>query len=420
MSDVTVTIQETNEVVSVTVDNVTENVTVSVSEVTETVSVVTGDVFYGEKGDKGDKGDTGDQGIQGLKGDTGDTGAQGIQGIQGLKGDKGDTGDTGIQGIKGDTGNTGATGTNGADGVDGLSAYEVAISNGFIGNEAAWLASLVGATGAQGIQGIQGIKGDTGDTGLQGIQGIQGIQGEMGSTGSPGSNGTNGTNGAGVIVGGVQGDILEKIDGTDFNTQWATVKGGAANLAQRLNTISNFASPNAGGVVTGQYYDNSFQGTASSTLAGAANRIELAPYYTSVPLSINQIGCNVSTGVASAEIKIVIYSSDANGWPDLLLYESAGIAAATNNAYANVALTFTFSSGVQYWVGVRHSSTATLRTINVSSAVNLGLTSATASNYATVLRRTLTYATAATSPWNFVNSDRVANITPPSIRFRAE
>jgi len=221
--------------------------------------------------------------------------------------------------------------------------------------------------------------------------------------------------------GGITGTLASQTDlatRLDEMVTEASTKGGAATVNDRLNTISNFASPNAGGVVTGQYYDNSFQGTASSTLIGAANRIELAPYYTSVPLSINQIGVAVSTAVASSTVKIVIYSSDSNGWPNTLLYETAALSTAATG-YVFESLTFSFSSGVQYWVGVRHSSTATLRTINVSSAVNLGLTSSTAANYATVLRRTLTYATAATSPWNFVNSDRVANITPPSIRFRA-
>ena len=226
---------------------------------------------------------------------------------------------------------------------------------------------------------------------------------------------------ASTAWGGITGTLSSQTDlatRLDEMVTEASTKGGAATVNDRLNTISNFASPNAGGVVIGQYYDNSFQGTASSTLIGAANRIDLAPYYTSVPLDIDQLGVAVSTAVASSTIKIVIYSSDSSGWPNTLLYETAALSTAATG-YVFESLTFSFSSGVQYWVGVRHSSTATLRTINVSSAVNLGLTSSTAANYATVLRRTLTYATAATSPWNFVNSDRVANITPPSIRFRA-
>ncbi len=204
----------------------------------------------------------------------------------------------------------------------------------------------------------------------------------------------------------------------DLYTQLDTAAGGAATLADRLGVIGGFCSPNAGGVVTGQYYDNCFQGSASGTLAGAANRWDMAPYFTSVPLSIDRIGVSCSTGVASALAKIVIYSSTSAGWPDVLLYASADLDCATST-FREATLSFTFSSGTQYWLGVRSSSTATLRTVAVASAVNLGLTSNTAANYATILRRTLTYATAATDPYVFTNADRTANVTPPSIRFRA-
>jgi hypothetical protein len=194
-------------------------------------------------------------------------------------------------------------------------------------------------------------------------------------------------------------------------------QGGAISLSDRINTISNFASPNAGGIVSGNYYDNSFQGTASSTLAGATNRIDLAAYYTSINLPINQIGVAVSTAVAGANVKIVIYNTGANGWPNALLYESADISAATA-AYAFATLSFTFLSGTIYWVGVRHSSTATLRTINVSSACNYGLVSSSGTTYANVLRKSVAFANPAPNPWGFAVSDLVA-ATPPSIRFRA-
>ena len=52
-----------------------------------------------------------------------------------------------IKGEKGDTGNTGATG---ADGADGDSAYQVAVSNGFVGTESQWLVSLKGEQGPAG------------------------------------------------------------------------------------------------------------------------------------------------------------------------------------------------------------------------------------------------------------------------------
>ena len=109
--------------------------------------------LQGERGAQGERGIQGLQGVQGLqglpgvKGDAGAKGEQGERGLQGLQGAAGVKGDKGAQGIQG------LPGKDGAKGADGKSAYEVAVSNGFVGNEAAWLASL------------KGEKGDKGDAG---------------------------------------------------------------------------------------------------------------------------------------------------------------------------------------------------------------------------------------------------------------
>jgi integrin beta 8 len=73
----------------------------------------------------------------------------------------------------------GADGAAGADGEDGLSAYEVALENGFSGTQQQWLTSLIGAAGSNGTNGtngtngadstVPGPKGDTGDQGSSGI-----------------------------------------------------------------------------------------------------------------------------------------------------------------------------------------------------------------------------------------------------------
>lgn len=201
--------------------------------------------FTGLKGEKGDKGDTGATGPQGPQGIQGEQGPQGIQGIQGEQGPKGDTGATGA---------TGATGPQGPK----------------------------GDTGETGPQGIQGIQGETGPAGPQGEQGIQGIQGETGPQGPAGTNGVtpvisatasvgtgtgtpsvsvtksgtdaapsfafafdnlkgaNGANGQGVPTGGTAGQVLTKVDGTDFNTQWATPQSGGGNPIYRVTDAATF------------------------------------------------------------------------------------------------------------------------------------------------------------------------------------
>lgn len=62
-------------------------------------------------------------------------------------------------------------GSKGDDGEDGQSAYQVALNNGFVGTESSWLASLIGP---KGDTGAQGVKGDTGDTGPKGDAGTAG------------------------------------------------------------------------------------------------------------------------------------------------------------------------------------------------------------------------------------------------------
>lgn len=69
---------------------------------------------------------------------TGPQGLKGDQGIQGLKGDQGIQGLTGSQGLKGDKGEKGIQGD------QGLSAYEIAIEEGFVGIKQEWLQSLKG------------------------------------------------------------------------------------------------------------------------------------------------------------------------------------------------------------------------------------------------------------------------------------
>lgn len=70
-----------------------------------------------------------------------------------------------LEGPQGAAGDPGPAGADGAAGADGLSAYEVAVAEGFVGDEAAWLASLVGPQGEQGPQGIQGEQGPAGEDG---------------------------------------------------------------------------------------------------------------------------------------------------------------------------------------------------------------------------------------------------------------
>ena len=100
----------------------------------------------GAAGPQGDIGATGATGPVGATGPTGLQGDTGLTGATGAQGATGDTGATGAQGPQGNPGQQGLTGATGATGAQGISAYQVALNNGFVGTEAEWLTSLAAPT----------------------------------------------------------------------------------------------------------------------------------------------------------------------------------------------------------------------------------------------------------------------------------
>ena len=91
-----------------------------------------------------------------------------------------------------------------------------------------------------GVAGPQGDPGEQGPAGPEGPAGAQGI---------PGADGSDGADGEGVPAGGTTGQILEKIDGTDYNTQWADPPSGASDAGK----VGVFVS-DASHVISGTTY----------------------------------------------------------------------------------------------------------------------------------------------------------------------
>lgn len=136
------------------------------------------------------------------------------------------------------------TASSGGGGADGKSAYEIAVENGFEGDETAWLKSLkgekgnagaqgaTGPRGPQGEKGEQGPKGDTGPAGADGKPGADGDPGEKGEKGDTGPQGPQGPKGdigpagAGLDVTGASVGQIVKIAAVDAEgkpTAWEAV-----------------------------------------------------------------------------------------------------------------------------------------------------------------------------------------------------
>ena len=118
-----------------------------------------------------------------------------------------------IKGLDGKPGRNGLNGRDGRDGHNGLSAYELAVKNGFKGSEKEFLnMGAWGGNGKNGKDGRNGIDGKNGRDGKNGINGRDGIDGKDGLNGLDGRNGKDGKDGKDGLDGAKGADGLSAYD----------------------------------------------------------------------------------------------------------------------------------------------------------------------------------------------------------------
>lgn len=104
--------------------------------------------------------------------------------------------------------------------------------------------------------------GGRGATGAQGGQGIQGDTGPQGPQGDPGE---------GVPVGGTAGQVLAKVDGTDYNTEWVASGGGAVDSVNSQTGVVVLDQDDIGDGATYKQYSQ----TEKTKLAGIETGAEV-------------------------------------------------------------------------------------------------------------------------------------------------
>ncbi len=115
---------------------------------------------------------------------------------------------------------TGPTGVQGPQGIQGVQG-------------------VTGATGANGVTGATGAQGVTGATGVQGPQGIQGVTGPAGLPGINGVTGATGPAGFGVPIGGSAGQVLQKVDSSNYNTAWVTPSSAGSTAPEKVQIFNS-------------------------------------------------------------------------------------------------------------------------------------------------------------------------------------
>lgn len=170
-----------------------------------------------------------------------------------FKGERGERGEDGAAGAKGDTGERGIPGERGADGLpgakgergeNGKSAYEIAVVNGYVGNEAQWLASLNGREGSPGRDGRNGLSAYElagGELMFSTVgKWLESLKGAKGDTGQKGSDGKSATVTIGTVTTGETASVTNAGTETEavLNFVLPTGGGGGDNgLHTEIRTV---------------------------------------------------------------------------------------------------------------------------------------------------------------------------------------
>jgi hypothetical protein len=236
--------------------------------------------------------------------------------------------------------------------------------------------TVPGPQGPQGATGPQGVKGDTGATGDTGPQGPQGVKGDTGATGPAGSTGPQGNPGVGVPVGGTTGQVLSKINATDYNTQWSNAAGGGTVTSVAAGTgLTASPSPIVGAgtisLTSPVTVGNGGTGLNSLTL----NNILVGNGTSAVLLRTlsNLIDSQLAGGGATGQ---VLYRSSTGFWQALnagtsgQFLQTAG--AAANPTWAQVNLTANVTGVLPIANGGTNAATAAAALTNLGAVAKAG------------------------------------------------
>jgi len=208
-------------------------------------------------------------------------------------------------------------------------------------------------------------------------------------SGSVGVPGATGPAGQGVPAGGTAGQYLQKIDGTNYNTDWVTVNLGAyAVKANNLSDLTNFATArdNLG---LGLLYTPTFAGV---TVQGAgANVANLTP----TSLTLNHTGYGYFTIQPSQGIRFPDASVQTTAFPAGSDVPTGGTTGQALVKVSNSNYDVDWATVASYITSV--SSPLSVTSGNLSVDLSTYLTSATAASTYQTLAGMSSYLTTATA-----------------------
>lgn len=173
-------------------------------------------------------------------------------------------------------------------------------------------------------------------------------------------------------------------------------------------------------VYSGQWLSTASTGPTSANSTNPLGTLRMAPMRPARSLTIDQLAIlttTAGTGGTNAA-RLVVYASNAAGWPDALLATATvtGLNAVGQFGAALSVATLTLQAGQQYWLGIHGDFSSTHRQVTAASLAHLGYASGSASPYL-CLSRTLAYASGTPDTFAFTPAD-LATFNPTEIRMR--
>lgn len=210
--------------------------------------------------------------------------------------------DQGLQGPPGEDGD------DGADGDDGWSPIFAIETDGE--RRVLLISDWTGGTGTKPATGSY-----IGSTGLvTDIALAVDIRGPAGEDGMDGANGSDGADGEGVPIGGTAGQVLAKIDSTDYNTEWVDQSGNTTILNNErtvTGTTDTITTADEGGII---FYTSNSAVTVSID-SGLSSRAFITVVQngdgTVTIDEINRIGGNETWAKG---FSIYLYKREDNDW----------------------------------------------------------------------------------------------------------
>ena len=150
---------------------------------------------------------------------------------------------------------------------------------------------------------------------------------------------------------------------------------------------------------------------ALGTIAPGTNTLRLFPFTARADTPISGLALNVVTGGVGAPMaKMVVYTSDAAGRPDAVLFETAEVECFTLGVKTAPAA-LTLQRGKTYWFGVRFNGAPTISAWAASATPDINGGSPV-TTIRKSLSRTVGYATPAPSPWGWSSAEIIGGSGP--------